>query len=355
VLGAARVLAGAWFVATGAATLCQYHDLLPRAERLFGSDSGTTGAPIRALLMLVIAIVLVLIGLVLAAKGFAWMRRVPLPQEGPAAIERDEVVATLRHHQLLAYADGPVVPYWPLRRWLADELADMTWWRREIMSRGVRAFVRSCGVVIVLAVCCLVLPAIMTDDLIGPFPTSFVIVLPLVTALWAVLGLMLLGSAGPRIESAEFSSAAGAAQNRDRREEEFIETRPNRLDREAPALGLTLGTTGVAVQCLMLGWWSLLRIDYPLQATSIIRHAGSIAGGLVFFVVGGRMVAAATNLLLVFRYESMLLLIDADGHGMVARAAAVRTESLGLLGPRHVVAAVGGSYVRESAESLIAK
>jgi hypothetical protein len=103
----------------------------------------------------------------------------------------------------------------------------------------------------------------------------------------------------------------------------------------------------------MLWWWELSPIDYPLPATSIIRHAGSIAGGVLFFVVGGRMVVAATKLLLVFRYESTLVLIDTDGHGMVARAAAVRTESLGPMGPRHIVAAVGGSYVRESAQSLI--
>lgn len=334
-------------------TLRQYHDLVPQAEALFGSEGGTTGAPLRSLLMLVAAIVLVLIGLVLAAKGFAWMRRVPLPHERPAAIERDEVVATLRHRQLLAYADGPTAPYWPLRRWLADDLADMTWWRRDITSSGVRAFVRSCGFVIVLAVCCLALPRIMTDDLVGPFPLSFVLMVPFVTAVWAVLGLMLIGSVGPRIESAELPLPAGAEHSRDLREQQIIESRPDALEREPAGLGLTLGATGVAVQCLMLWWWNLSPIDYPLGATSIIRHAGSIAGGIVFFVIGGRMVAAATKLLLVFRYESMLILIDADGHGMVARAAAVRTESLGLTGPRHVVAAVGGSYVRESAQRLM--
>jgi hypothetical protein len=57
--------------------------------------------------------------------------------------------------------------------------------------------------------------------------------------------------------------------------------------------------------------------------------------------------------LLLFRYESMLVLIDATAHPIIARAAAVRTESLGLNGPRHLVAAVGGSYVRESAPALI--
>lgn len=347
------MLAGAWFVATGVATLRQHHDLVPQAARLFGSDTGTTGAPMRALLMLVTAGILVLIGLVLAVRGLAWTRRVPLPREGPVAIETSEVVAALRDHRLFAYADGPVPPYWPLRRWLADQLEDMTWWRRDITSQGVRAFVRACGLVVVLAAGCIVPPNLMTDDLVGPFPTSFVIALPFVTAVWAVLGLMLIGSSGPRIESEELPLPAGMVQLLHLQQEQVIESRPAMLDRESPGLGLTLGATGVAVQCLLLSWWNLSPIDYPLRATSIIRHAGSIAGGALFLLVGGRMVAAAAKLLLIFRYESMLILIDAASHPIVARAAAVRTESLGLGGPRHVVAAVGGSYVRESAPSLI--
>jgi hypothetical protein len=307
----------------------------------------------RSLLMLAAAIVLVLLGLMLAARGFAWLRRVRLPSEGPAAIERDEVVATLRHRQLPAYADSPAAGYWPLRRWLADQLADMTWWRRDITSRGVRTFVRSCGVVMVLAVGCLALSRITTDDLLGPFPMSFVIMLPVVTAIWAVLGLMLIGSVGPRIELAELPLPASAARGRNPVDEQIIESAPVMLEREPAGLGLTLGAAGIAVQCLMLRWWNLSPIDYPLRATSIIRHAGSIAGGIVFFVIGGRMVTVAAKQLLVFRYESTLILIDAEGHGRVARAASARTESLGLSGPRHVVAAVGGSYVRESAEELI--
>lgn len=353
ILGFARILAGTWFVASGAQTLRQHNDLLPQAQRLFGPDSGSTGAPMRALLMLVTAGVLVLIGGVLVARGVTWMRRVPLPDDGPAAVDRAEAIGALRNHQLFAYADDPVAPYWPLGRWLADQLADMTRWKREIMSQGVRAFVRSCGAAIVLGVCCLALPRIMTDDLVGPFPTSFVITLPFVTAIWAVLGLMLIDSAGPRIESEELQLPARVEPMRDLRDELIIESRPGMLDREPPGLALTLGATGLAVQCLMLWWWNLSPIDYPLRATSIIRHAASIAGGLVFFVVGGRMVVAATKLLLVFRYESMLIMIEAPAHSVVARAAEVRTESLGLNGPRHLVAAVGGSYVRDSAPALI--
>jgi len=352
-LGLARVIAGAWFAASGAQTLRQHNDLVPQARRLFGPDSGSTGAPMRALLMLVTAGVLVLIGVVLAVRGVAWMRRVPLPIDGPAAIDRGEVVGALRDHQLSAHAEGPLAPYWPLRRWLPDQLADMTWWRREIMSQGVRALVRSCGVAVVLGVCCLALPRIMTDDLIGPFPTSFVITLPFVTAIWAVLGLLLIGAAGPRIESEALPIPAPAQPIVDVRDDPVIESRPGMLERESPGLALALGATGIAVQCLMLWWWNLSPIDYPLRTTSIIRHVGSIAGGVVFFVVGGRMVQAATRLLLLFRYESMLVLIDATAHPIIARAAAVRTESLGLNGPRHLVAAVGGSYVRESAPALI--
>ncbi len=340
-------------MATGAASLGQYHDLLPQAERLFGSDSGTTGAPLRSLLILLAATVLVLIGVVLVVMGLVWLRRIRLPEEGPAAIDRDEVIATLKTRQLLAYADGPSPPYWPLRRWLADDLVEMPWWQREIMSRGVRAFVRCCAFAIVLAICCLALPRIMTDDLVGPFPLAFVIMLPFVTAVWAALGLMLIGSGGPRLESEELPLPPDATRSQDQQGQQIIESRPGGLDRESLALALTLGAAGLAVQCLMLMWWNLSPIDYPLRATTILRHAGSIAGGIVFFLVGGRMVAAASELLLVFRYESMLILIDASNHGMIARAAAVRTESLGLTGPRHVVAAVGGADVRESAQAMI--
>lgn len=353
ILGVARILAGGWFIASGVVTLRQYHLLVPQAERLFGGDIGATDAPIRSLLALIIAAALVVIGPVLAAKGFRWMRHLRLPPEGPGAIGRDEVIATLRHRQLLAYADGPAEPYWPLRRWLADELADMTWWRREIVSRGVRTLVRACVLVLVLAVCWLALSQFATIDLLGPFPVSFVIVLPFVTAIWAVLALLLIAPNGPRIESAEFSLPARADSGREVQAEQIIESRPRMLKSESPGLGIALGITGVAVQCLMLSWWNLSSIGYPLLATSIIRHTGSIAGGILFFVLGNHMVTTAAELLLRIRYDSVLVLIDDTENGVVARAAAVRTESRGLAGVRHVVAAVGGTDVRESAETLI--
>jgi hypothetical protein len=352
-LGAARILAGAWFVASGVATLRQYRDLLPQAQRLFGPDSGTTGAPLRSLLTLVAAIALVLIGLVLAIRGFGWLRRVPLPEHGPVALARDEVVATLRDHRLSAFADGPVASYWLLRRWLPDELGEMTWWRRDITGRGVRAFVRSCGVVVVVAGCSLLVSRLIPDDPLGPFPWSFVIMLPVVTAIWAVLALMLIGEIGPRIEPVEVALPVGGVTRFAPPAEQIFESAPGMLDRESPGLGLALGVTGVAVQCLVLWWWDLSPIDYPLRATATIRHVGTLTAGVLFFAIGSRMVASARRLLLVFRYESTLTLIDIGEQGLVARAAGLRTESLGLGGPRHVVSAVGGPDVRESAERLL--
>jgi hypothetical protein len=302
--------------------------------------------------MLVLAALLVLIGVTLALQGMAWLRAVQLPSNGPAAIADDEVVATLRDHQLLAFRAGPNVPHWALRRWLPDQLAELTWWRRDSVSRALRVFLQSCGFALVLTVCCLVLPQVMTDDLIGPFPLDFVILLPFVTAVWAVLGLMLIGSTGPRLESVELP-LVNATEHGEPREQQIIERRPDRLERDPPTLALTLGISGVAAQCLMLGWWNLSPIDYSLRATTLVRHAGAIAGGVIFFLVGDRMVAAAAKLLLVLRYESLLFLIDTGDNGMIVRAAAIRTETLGLAGPRHIVAAVGGPHVRESAEALI--
>jgi len=352
-LGVARILAGGCFVATGAATLRQYRDLVAQAQRLFGGDSGTTGAPLRSLLTLITAALLILVGLVLVAKGLAWLRRIPVPPEGPGRIEPDDVIATLRDRQLRAYGDGPTAPYWPLKRWLADEIAEMTWWRREVASAAVRAFVRACAFVAILSVCCLAIPALMTDDLVGPFPTSFAWLLPIVTGIWAVLGLMLLGSVGPRIESIELPLPTTSALAREPKEPRIVESPPLRMSGESPTLALTLGIAGLAVQCLMLTWWNLSPIDFPLRATSVVRHAGSIAGGLIFFAVGARMLKAATELLRGVRYESMLLMVDREGDGPIVRAAAVRTESLGIGGPRHLVAAVGGAYVRDSAEQMI--
>ncbi len=354
-LGLTRILAGGWFIASGVATLRQYPDLVPQAERLFGGDIGATDAPIRALLVLVLAAGLVLLGPVLIVKGIRWMRRLPLPPEGPTSLTRDEVAATLRQHQLPAYAVRPAEPIWPLRRLLSDDLAEMPWWRRDILEVGVRAFVRSCGGALVLAGAWLALPLLSTDDLLGPFPMVFVILLLFVTAIWAALALLLIPSDGLRIESVELPLSAGAASRQALRAEQIHEVRPLMLPREIDGPGVTLGMLGVMVQCLMLSWWELSPIGFPLLATSIIRHAGSIAGGILFFVLGDRMLTAAAELLRRWRYESLLILIDDVGDGMVARAAAIRSESRGLTGPRHILAAVGGPHVRDSALATLAR
>jgi hypothetical protein len=182
---------------------------------------------------------------------------------------------------------------------------------------------------------------------------GFVIVLPVVTAIGAVLVLLLIAPNAPRIESIEFPLPARPGSGREPGAEQIIESRPRILNREPSGLGITLGVTGVAVQCLMLAWWNLSPIGYPLLATSVLRHAGSIAGGVLFFVLGHRMVTAAAELLLRFPYNSIIVLINDTVRGAVAHATAARTEGRGLAGPRRVVAAVAGTDVRGSAQSLI--
>lgn len=354
ILGLTRILAGGWFIASGVATLRQYPDLVPQAERLFGGDIGATDAPIRALLLLILAVGLVLLGPVLVVKGIGWTRRLLLPPDGPTAIARDETLATLRHHELPSYAVRPTEPNWPLRHLLSDDLAEMPWWRRDILDSGVRAFVRSCAGALLLAGIFLVLHRITTEDLLGPFPTGFVTLLLFVTAIWAALGLMLIGADVPRIESVEWPLSAQAGSNQAPYAGQIIESTPVLLKGELAGLGVTLGVLGVMVQCLMLSWWDLSPIGFPLLATSLLRHTGSIAAGILFFVLGDRMLAAAADLLLSFRYESLLVLIDDAGDGRVARASAIRTESRGLTGPRRILAAVGGPHVRDSALSTVA-
>jgi hypothetical protein len=352
IIGLSRILAALWFVVTGVRMLRQFKYLLPQAARLFRGDIGATDAPIRSLLLLLLAVAILVIGPVLAVKGWRWLHRLPLPPEGPAAIDPDEVVAVLRRHELPAYAERVAEPHRQLPRWLAAELADMTTWRRDIVRSAVRAFTRSCGLALVVAAVCVVLGLVTTDELLGPFPGSFVVFLPLVTAFWAGLALTLVPSHGPRVESLEFSVRTDRELDRQPGEAAIIESAPRMLQREPPGSGLALGITGVAVQCFLLGWWNLSPVGFPLIATSIIRHIGSIAGGILFFAVGDRMVKAGAESLLRFRYDSVLVLIQQGDGGRVARAAEIRSESRGLTGPRHVVAAVGGPYARESAERL---
>lgn len=353
-LGIARILAGACFVANGVMTLATYKDLVPQASRLFVRNPGATDAPIRSLLSLVTAPILVTIGFVLIAKSIKWLRRLPIMVDGPVAIDRSEVISALTERDAPAYEAGPRPTYWALRGWLTDQLADMTWWRRDIMNSGARALVLSCGVSLALGLLFVVRPLVTSDDLFGPFPASFVLVLLFVTALWAVLGLMLIPSNGPRIESIEFTLPPQRYNNAASPMGEFVETTPTLLGAESSQVGLTLGIAGIAAQCLMLAWWSLSLIGYPLMATSIIRHSASLIGGIVLFAIGARMLSMAVELLLLFRYQSTVVLIEGTGQGVIVRAAAVRTESRGLLGPRHIIAAVGGSNARETAEGLVA-
>jgi hypothetical protein len=349
-LGIARIVAGICIVANGASTLRQYNDLIPQAARLFGADVGATDAPIRSLLMLILSPLLVIVGLFLIARGVAWVRRGPLLSEGPPPLDRDDVIAALTRRELRAFGDGEVTPPWPLPRLVADELANMTWWRRDVMSRSLRALGRACVVAVVVAAVWLAAHVAVAGDLLGPFPGGFVFALPVVTAIWAAIGLLLLTSIHPRIESVEFPIAA---DGRLASTPSIIEREPTLLPREPAALGLTLGIIGVIVQCLILFWWNLSYVGFPDMATSIIRDAGSIIGGLVFLTIGQRMIAGAVVLLRGTRYESTLIAIDETVTPPVARAAAIRTERLGPDGPRQIVAAVGGTYVRESVEQEV--
>ena len=349
-LGLGRIVAGGWVAAAGVMTLLQYKDFVPQAERLFGGDPGTTDAPIRSLLTLITGAMLVPIGLVLMAKGVRWMRRLQLLPGGPAPLTRDEVMATLVRREPPAFGAGPARSYWLLRRWLPDQLADLTWWHRDAMNISVRSVVRSCSLALVLGVIFLVRPILTYEDRLGPFPTGFVVMLIFVTAIWASLGLMLITSNGPRIESMEVPlprRPEGAGHT------DVIESAPEMLPREPPGIGLTMGFVGLAVQCLLPTWWTLSTIGFPWIGTSIIRHACAIAGGILFLALGNRMVATAADLLMHFRYTSTLVLIESGGPGAVGHTAAVRTDSHGLAGPRHIIAAVAAPGAREAGERLI--
>jgi hypothetical protein len=347
------MVAGVWFIASGVAMLRQYTYLVPQAKRLLAGDIGATDAPVRALFVLVLGVGLVLLGPVLIGKGITWLRRLRLPPDGPMAIAQDEAIAVLRHHELPSYAAKPPEPNWPLRHLLRDELAELPWWRRDMLDSGVRTFVRSCGAALLLAACWLGISRVAADDVLGPFPVGFVTVLPLVTGIWAALVLLLIAANGQRAESVELPVPTQVGSGPVLHVDRIIENRPLLLPRTLDWLGVTLGLLGLTVQCLILSWWDLSLVSFPLLATSIIRHTGSMAGGLLFFVLGDRMLTTAGTLLQNFRYDSFLVLIDGASGGTVARAAAIRTESVGLTGPRHILAAVGGPRARESALSMI--
>lgn len=340
------MIAGCWFIGSGAETLHRYPDLAPGAKRLLAGEIGATDVPIRDLVTLALAPVLIVVGVVLTARGIRWMRRVRL---SPGPMAHDEAVAALTRHDLVAYGDGGAVVYWPLRRWLPEQLAEMTWWRREVISGALRRFVRVSALAFVVAVVCLVVPIVATGDPLGALPAAFVAVLPMITAISAAITFLLIASHPPRIESVELSRSDvggdGAASSH-----EVIESAPRFLHWEPPGIGLALGIIGIGVQCLLPVWWDLPFASYPLVVTSIVRDAMSIAGGVFFLVLGERMVRVAAGLLVHARYESTLVVIDGDGS---ARAANLRTESLTFAGPRHIVSAVRGIDALESGERLV--
>lgn len=351
--GFARIVAGGWFIASGAGTLREYDYLLPQIRRLFAGEMGGTDVPVRSLLTLVTAVLLVLLGLRLLLVGFRWTQRLRLPTDGPAPVERGDVVAALRHQRLPAYAAGLTEPDFPLRRWLTDELAGMTRWRRDLIGRGARLALRACVFASVVAVVCLVIDTLRPSNVLGPFPTSFVVVLPFVSVVWVILALSVITTERLRAESMGLPLAVRAEALRGDAEALILENRPRLLDHTGGWINL-LGLSGVAVQCLTIVWWKLSPIGYPLLTTSIIRHMGAIAGGVLFFLLGRWMVNAASNLSQAFRYDSIVVLVDGVEDEMSAHAAAIRTEARSLTGTRRVIAAVGAAYVREPALALLA-
>ncbi len=352
-VGVAYIVASGWFIASGAATLREYDYLLTQIARLFAGKMGATDAPLRALLVLLSAVALVLLGFRLLVVGLRWRRRLHLPAEGPAALARSEVVAALRHHTLPAYESGPTESDSLLQRWLTDERGAMTRWRRELLGRGVRIMVWSCVLVLAISALWLLTRFLAPEDWLGPFPTSFVVLLPFISATWVILAFLVIPAERLRVESMELVLPARVEVIRGDAEEAILESRPRLLDYSS---GLTnmLGLTGVAVQCLTPVCWDLSHIGYPLLATSILRHTGAIVGGVVFYHLGRWIVRAAAELSRYFRYDSTVVVIDGVGDEIVARAAAIRTEGRALTGPRHVIAAVGSAYVRESALALLA-
>lgn len=352
-VGLARVVAGGWFLLTVGRTLGESGYLLGQAARIFGGDIGATSAPYRSLLMLILTAALVVIGVRLVVNGIRSMRRLHLPVDGPAPLDRDEVFAVLVRRELPAYANGGSEPYRLLRVILGDQSVALPRWRRKERNRSVRTFAWACALVVVVAGSHVAVSQLAPTQLLGPFPTDFVLFFPLAAMIFAVLGLMAIGSDRPEIRTLEFRIPAKPVSGEANGSERIVESNPTLLDREPPGLGVTLGISGVAVQCLMLVWWNLSPIGYPLLATSLIRMLASIGAGILFFVLGGKMVAMASRLLLTTRYDSTVVMVEGDAQESLARAARMRTQSSTPHGPRHILAAVAGPQARSSAEELL--
>lgn len=345
-IGLARCLAGAWFIASAIATLRLAGVYGPLAARLFRGEIGGTDAPIRSLLVLVLAVIMLMLGIMMIARGLRWYRHAPAGEAAP--LDRDEVMAALTEHRLPAYGPGRVPPRWPLRTWLGDEMGRITGWRRDLVGDAARQLARATMIALGVTMCWLVISLAVPDRFLGPFPFTFVIVLPFMAAVWASLALLLVGSPGPRIESVELPvpiprDAPG----------QVIESRPDMVGREPPALGTAIALLGVVTQSLLPSWWTLETISYPLLATSLIRFIGSIIGGVLFLQLGNRMIVAGAELLRRVQHDSTVILIAAAPGGLIAHAAAVRTESRDPGGERQIVSAVAGAHAREAARKLL--
>ncbi len=347
-VGLARCLAGTWFVASAIASLDDLEYLLGQVTRLLHGDIGGTSAPIRSLLLLLLAAALLGLGVTMFARGLRWMRR--RATGGPSPLASAEVLPVLAERRLPAYGPTPIPLPQPLRRWLEDDLGRITAWRRDLLGAAVRAVARATAIALGFVASWLIVSLAVPTEPRGPFPLGFVVFFPFVAAVWASLALLLIGSEWPRAEAIEMPVVVSVPGDEPGR---VIESPPGLVGREPPGLGTAIALAGVAAQCLLPTWWSLGDLDYPHLTTTIIRHLGAIAAGILFYRLGGRMIAAGAELLRRVQYDSIVVILDPTTSGKTARAAAVRTESRDPDGERQIVSAVGGPHTREAARKLL--
>jgi hypothetical protein len=350
-LGVARIVAGAALIFAAISNVRDLQLLMMQAGRLFGGDPGSTDAPLRSLLTIIVAALQAIIGLVLVILGARWLPSLRFPATGPTPIDANESKAILESRHATAFDSGPAPIFRPLERMLSDQLADATWWRRELIERGVRFFARAVGVALIITIVCVAVPQIAHKDLLGPFPVAFVGMLLFFGLMYAALTLMLLPSNGPRIESMEIPIAGSGPVLATLTPGDIVESPPRFLNVEPASIGNTIGLLGVGTQLALIAWWKLSPISYPLMATSIIRFAGAIIGGLEFLFIGSKITTTGAALLRTFYYESTLIMVD-PARPSVAHAAIARSESRGVAGPRHVVSAVAGPDVVDAVRAL---
>lgn len=342
-IGLARMAAGAGFVVTAVLRLPDAQFLVPHAGRLFSGDLGGTDAPIRAFFELLLIPTMLSLGIAMVVRGARWMRRQPV--QGPVPLSPDEVTAVLMERRLPAYEAATLRQPWPLRSWLDEELGRVTGWRRDLIAQASRSFIRAVGLALLVLLVSTAAAYAVPGDVLGPLPLRFVLVYPFAAAVWAALTLLLIGSAWPRVEVIDLPVADPAPTT-----EQLLESPPAFISREPPALGTAIALTGVATQCALLSWWTLDTISYPHLATSVTRHLGTIIGGVLFFVLGARMVTAGTELLRRVQYDSVAVWLGGAGE---ARGAEIRTESRDPGGDRRIISAVASAHAREAALELL--